>query len=137
MMDSSLVEPCLNSLIESKSVLEALSESQSTCFCKASVGCKQNLALAHSRWLRRCPSALYVVIFDLSFTSLTKSTRISDGVGDFQGSSRTVLLGKEGQSPFSPFGTGQGPIPESRPGALHPHIERRPIAPPEHLPAPF
>lgn len=32
MMDSSLVEPCLNSLIKSRSGLNALNESQSTCF---------------------------------------------------------------------------------------------------------
>lgn len=68
MMDSSLVEPCLNSLIKSRSGLNALNESQSTCFffLKASAGSKQSLALVHGRWLRRCFSALYIAIFDLN-----------------------------------------------------------------------
>lgn len=35
-------------------------------FFKASAGSKQSLALVHGRWLRRCFSALYIVIFDLN-----------------------------------------------------------------------
>lgn len=61
------MEPCLNSLIKSRSGLNALNESQSTCFFfKASAGSKQSLALVHGRWLRRCFSALYIAIFDLN-----------------------------------------------------------------------
>lgn len=68
MMGSSLVEPCLNSPKKSRSGLKALSESQSGfyIFFKASSGSKRSLALVHGRWLRRCFSALYIVIFDLN-----------------------------------------------------------------------
>lgn len=67
MMDSSLVEPCLNP-IKSRSGLKALNGSQSGfyVFFKASSGSKQSLALVHGRWLRRCFSALYIAIFDLN-----------------------------------------------------------------------
>lgn len=68
MMDSSLVEPCLDSPIKSRSGLKALNGSQSGfyIFFKASSGSKWSLALVHGRWLRRCFSALYIVIFDLN-----------------------------------------------------------------------
>lgn len=61
-----LSEPCFNSLIKSRSGLKALNESQSIFFFKASAGSKWSLALVHGRWLRRCFSALYIVIFDLN-----------------------------------------------------------------------
>ena len=96
------MEPCLNSLMKSRSGLNALNESQSIFFFfKASAGSKQSLALVHGRWLRRCASALYIVIFDLNLLLplLQKAHVFSAGVGDFQSSSRTALLGKVGAKP--------------------------------------
>lgn len=96
-----LSEPCFNSLIKSRSGLKALNESQSIFFFKASAGSKWSLALVHGRWLRRCFSALYIVIFDLNLLLplLQKAHVFFAGVGDFQSPSRRDLMGKEGAKP--------------------------------------
>lgn len=122
MMDSSLVEPCLNSPIKSRSGLKALNESQSGFyfFFKASSGSKRSLASVHGRWLRRCFSTLYIANFDLNLLlPLLQKAHVFLLVWEI---SRAIpwdrLSGKGvGKAQCHPL-VGQWPIPEATPGSL-------------------